>query len=171
MTGELQTNASFLRDGRMIRCMSQQNAGARRIDCNFGQDRAEVLCVRRVFVRNANELQTIELDLLIVKDANARSAYRIQKMRDAPKEFVIAVNEMRTERYAKMFPRLRDFKGIHMGAVEHVSSNENNVRIECCNLSDDPFREASMVNVAEVKVRCEYGRAASPGVREIFKFH
>ena len=109
-----------------------------------------MLCVRRVFVRNANELQTIELDLLIVKDANARSAYRIQKMRDAPKEFVIAVNEMRTERYAKMFPRLRDFQRIHMGAVEHVSSNENNVRIECCNLSDDPLREASMVNVAEV---------------------
>src|SRR5882672_3426615 len=109
VAGKLEADAGFFSDCGMVGRMRKQDARAGWFDGDFCEDGAEVLGVSSVFVRDANDLQTIQIDFFVVKYADAGGPDGVQKGGDTAKEFVVAVDEVRAKGNTEMLPRLGDF--------------------------------------------------------------
>lgn len=115
---ELERDASFFGDGRAIGCVTDEDAGAGFVDVEFCEDRAEVVIVGGVEIRDADELQAVEIDIFLVEDADAGAGDGGEKFAGIADGFVVSGGEVGTEFGAEIAERERDLVRVDGGAVE-----------------------------------------------------
>ncbi len=107
VAGELQADFFFRRDGQMIGRVSQEDAGAVRVEVRLAQNRAEALGLDGIAVVHADELETVHDDLFIIEHANAGIAHCVEIFRAVAKLFMISGDEVGSQGRRKFFRAAR----------------------------------------------------------------
>ena len=130
VAGNLEADAGGFGDGNVVGSVGQQDAGAVAVDADFVEDRAEVLCVGRVFVGHANDLQAVNFGFLVVEDTHATGANGVDVLGRVAKLFVIPFHEKCAELGLELVERRCGVFGVYGGAVVHVAGDPDDVGFE-----------------------------------------
>ena len=97
VAGELERDALLLWNGQAVRHVGEQDAGAGAVEIGVGEDRAEALGIRGVVVRDAEDLEAVEIDGFVVEDTDAGIANGAQVAVGVGEFVVVAGDEVGTE--------------------------------------------------------------------------
>src|SRR5882757_1376490 len=123
MAGELERDTLPLWNWQAVRHVGEQDAGARAIEIGVGEDGAEALGVRGIVIRNAKDLETVEIDGFVVEDADAGIADGGEIALRIGKFIVIAGDEVGAEFWGKPAPGGDEARRVDVGAVEHIAAD------------------------------------------------
>src|SRR5258707_9643974 len=84
---------------------------------------------------------------------------------------MIAGDEVGTEFGGELAPGRNEARSVDVGAVEHVTADEDDVGAELAELGDDARDEVAALDVAEMRVGDEGGDASAPGGGKAGEFH
>jgi len=84
---------------------------------------------------------------------------------------MIAGDEVGAEFGRELAPGRNEARRVDVGAVEHVTADEDDVGAELAELGDDSGDEVAALDVAEMRVGDEGGDASAPGGGKAGEFH
>src|SRR5208282_805111 len=158
-------------DWQGARLVSEQDAGAIRVEMGVAEDRAEMLGVHRVAMVHADKLQTVDDNFFVVQHAHAGIADGFEVLRLIAELLVVPGNKVGAERRRELFERRGEVTSVGGGTVVEVAADQDDVRRETRQHGDEALREAMAADVAEVCVRDQSGDAPAPGCRQVREFH
>src|SRR5208337_5384406 len=109
--------------------VGDQQACPRSIDCQWRQHRAQMLRVRRIAIGHANQLQSIELHFLLIKDSYSCFANRFQVRPWISELFVIALGKISTEWNLEALKRRCRPLDVNRCPIKQISGNNRQVRL------------------------------------------
>ncbi len=171
MPGYLQGDPGSLRDLRMVGRMGQQNTGAIAIQPNTPEHRSKVAIMRRVAVRNTNNLQTVHFDLFIAEHPDSGSRDGMQIFTVIPKLLMISGNEIHPLWRDEFAQWLRCSLRIDSRPVVQITSNKNRVRLFLQNLRNHASQETAVSHMAQVQVADQSSSSAAPRMGQVRELH
>src|SRR5450432_1857264 len=162
VSGELKRNALFFCDWELYRCVEEKNAGAITINAGALEDLAVIVCVDRITIVNANQLQAFHFRLFVVQNAHSGPFQRRKIFGMAVKLFVVALDVIDSVGSRVASPRLGQMFEVCGRAVIDSACQENDVWLEGREFGDDPSDEATVSDVAEMKITGQSRDAATP---------
>ena len=129
VAGKLEAQAGLRCDQRLVRRMSQQNAGASGVNSDFRKNRTEMLWMRSVMIGHAYDLQTFHIDFFILQIADSNLSNCIQVLRFAPEELVIPSYEESSKRRTQESKRCHHFGRVYMSSVKQIAGEKNDVGV------------------------------------------
>lgn len=127
VSGKLQADSLLFHDGETVRNVGEENTGARGIELCVFENRLEAARVGRIVIRDAEDLEAIEIDGFVVEDVHARFANGIEIVGGIGEFFVIASNEIGAETRSERFPGSGEADVVDVRAVEHIARDEDDV--------------------------------------------
>jgi hypothetical protein len=171
VSGKLQANSLLFHDGEAVRDVSEENTGARGIELGVFENRLEAARVGRIVIRDAEDLEAVEIDGFVVENVDARIANGVEIVGGIGEFFVIASNEIGAETRRERFPGSSEADVVGVRAVEHIAGDEDDVGAKLAECGDEPAEKAATDDVAEVRVGDKGGGAPTPGGGEAGKFN
>src|ERR1700686_5884031 len=150
----------------MVGNMREQNACLIPIEAGPLQYCAEAIGVYRTVVMYAHNLQAIEEHFFVVQHMDTRAAHCIEVVRRVRKFFVVSGHEIGSDSCGELFPWCSELVRIHLGSVVQVTGDEDNVRSQPLDHSDNAPHESDSVDGAKMDVGDERGHTATPGYRK-----
>ncbi len=167
VAGNLKRDARLLGNSGAVRRVGDQHAGAGSIDIHASKDRTHVLGVRGVAVGYAEELQTVEINRLLVENVHARIADGREQRARIAKLFVIAFGEKSTERQAKITERRGGTGSVDGGAVEKVSGNDCEFGFLLIDYTNNTRGKTTVADMAKMKIADQSKSAVVPVLGKI----
>lgn len=118
VAGELKRISGGLGDFGMIGGVGQKDAGTIAVERNGAQRGREISARSCVAVRNADDLESIDVDAFILENTDARCGDSVEIFAVVPELLVIARDEINSMRRGELAERRGGAGGINSGAVE-----------------------------------------------------
>src|SRR5271157_3814210 len=143
----LQRNPSLGSHCRTVRRMGDEQARPASIDLQCRQHRTQMLCVRRIAISNANQLQSIELDFLLIEDSHSCFANCFQVRPRISELFVIALGKISTEWNLEALKRRCRPLDVNRCPIKQISGNNRQVRLLSIYARDNSPQESPAAHV------------------------
>jgi len=142
--------------------MGKKYAGAGLVDGSPIEVRGERTSMCRVAERNADDLQSVEIDFLISQHPNSGLFDRPQIAGIVAKLLVIPSDKIDTMSRPELSQRRSGGGCVNRSAIVEIARNEYDVGAFIHDLCDDAFQKSAVVNVPEVQVADQRRRSSAP---------
>src|SRR5215475_6150014 len=97
-----------------------------------------MLRMRGVMIRHARDLQSVEIDFLVLQIADSTLPNGVQVLSLAAEQLVVPSYKKGPKRRSQESQRSYNFGSVYIGPVKEITSEKNNVGMKSGNFANDP---------------------------------
>ncbi len=131
------------------------------------ENRLQVPTLSCIPVRDANDLETVDFDLLVAEHPDPGGGYGVQVFRVVPKLLVISRDEVDAVGRGQFLERLGGPACVDGGAVVEISGDKDGIGLLVENLRHHAAKEVAVADVPEVEVADQRRFPAVPFFRQV----